>query len=40
VLKAVALQIVTLLNLLAWGQMALLSTPFLSWHGFWTSPAF
>lgn len=40
VLIAWALQVVTLINLPAWGQQALLSTPFLAWHGFWTQPAF
>ena len=40
VLIAWLLQIVTLINLPAWGQQALLSTPFLAWHGFWTQPAF
>jgi ABC-2 type transport system permease protein len=39
-LIAVALQIVTLISLPAWGQMALLSTPFMAWHGFWAQPAF
>lgn len=34
------LQIVTLLSLPAWTQMALLSTPFQAWHGFWEAPAF
>ena len=37
---ALALQVVTLISLPAWGQMALLSTPFLAWHGFWAQPAF
>ena len=36
----VVLQVVTLLSLPAWAQMALLSTPFLAWHGFWVQPAF
>ncbi len=40
VLIAWVLQIVTLVNLPEWAQQALLSTPFLAWHGFWTSPAF
>ena len=40
VLIALLLQIVTLINLPAWGQMSLLSTPFVTWHGFWTQPAF
>ena len=40
VLIALLLQIVTLVNLPASGQMALLSTPFTTWHGFWTQPAF
>jgi ABC-2 type transport system permease protein len=40
VLTAGALQIVTLLNLPVWDQLALLSTPFGSWHGFWADPAF
>jgi ABC-2 type transport system permease protein len=34
------LQVVTLLSLPAWAQLALLSTPFQAWHGFWTLPAF
>jgi ABC-2 type transport system permease protein len=34
------LQIVTLLSLPAWAQLALLSTPFQAWHGFWETPAF
>ena len=34
------LQVVTLLSLPAWVQLALLSTPFQAWHGFWTQPAF
>ena len=34
------LQVVTLLSLPAWTQMALLSTPFQAWHGFWAQPAF
>jgi ABC-2 type transport system permease protein len=34
------LQVVTLLSLPAWAQMALLSTPFQAWHGFWAQPAF
>jgi ABC-2 type transport system permease protein len=40
VLIALLLQVVTLINLPAWGQTALLSTPFVAWHGFWTQPAF
>ncbi len=40
VLIALLFQIVTLINLPAWGQTALLSTPFMAWHGFWTQPAF
>jgi ABC-2 type transport system permease protein len=40
VLIALLFQIVTLINLPTWGQAALLSTPFLAWHGFWTQPAF
>jgi ABC-type Na+ transport system ATPase subunit NatA len=39
-LIALVLQIVTLISLPAWGQMALLSTPFTAWHGFWVHPAF
>lgn len=39
-LIALVLQIVTLISLPAWGQMALLSTPFMAWHGFWVQPAF
>lgn len=34
------LQVVTLVSLPAWTQMALLSTPFVAWHGFWEQPAF
>jgi len=34
------LQVVTLLSLPAWVQLALLSTPFQAWHGFWAQPAF
>ena len=34
------LQVVTLLSLPAWAQLALLSTPFQAWHGFWAQPAF
>ena len=37
---AVLFQIVTLANMPEWGQQALLSTPFMAWHGFWTAPAF
>lgn len=40
VLIALLFQIVTLINLPAWGQTALLSTPFMAWHGFWTQPVF
>ncbi len=40
VLIAWVLQVVTLIDLPASGQMALLSTPFVAWHGFWTQPAF
>jgi ABC-2 type transport system permease protein len=40
VLLALVFQVVTLVNLPAWGQQALLSTPFLNWHGFWAQPAF
>jgi ABC-2 type transport system permease protein len=36
----VVLQVVTLLSLPAWAQLALLSTPFQAWHGFWAQPAF
>ncbi len=39
-LIALVLQVVTLISLPAWAQMALLSTPFLAWHGFWVQPAF
>jgi ABC-2 type transport system permease protein len=39
-LIALLLQIVTLVSLPAWGQMALLSTPFMAWHGFWAQPVF
>jgi ABC-2 type transport system permease protein len=34
------LQVVTLVSLPAWAQMALISTPFQAWHGFWAQPAF
>jgi ABC-2 type transport system permease protein len=34
------LQVVALLSLPAWVQLALLSTPFQAWHGFWAQPAF
>jgi ABC-2 type transport system permease protein len=34
------LQVVTLISLPAWAQVALISTPFQAWHGFWTQPAF
>jgi ABC-2 type transport system permease protein len=40
VLIAIVLQVVTLVNLPAWGQMVLPSTPFMAWHGFWTQPTF
>ncbi len=35
-----ALQVITLISLPAWVQLALISTPFQAWHGFWTQPAF
>jgi len=34
------LQVVTLIDLPGWLQVALPSTPFLAWHGFWEQPAF
>lgn len=34
------LQVVTLISLPAWAQVALISTPFQAWHGFWAQPAF
>ena len=34
------LQVVTLISLPAWAQLALISTPFQAWHGFWAQPAF
>jgi ABC-2 type transport system permease protein len=37
---AVLFQIVTLANLPAWAQQALLSTPFTAWHGFWGAPPY
>jgi ABC-2 type transport system permease protein len=40
VLIALVLQVVTLMSLPEWAQAALLSTPFLAWHGFWAQPAF
>jgi len=40
VVIAVLFQIVTLASMPEWGQQVLLSTPFMAWHGFWTSPAF
>jgi ABC-2 type transport system permease protein len=40
VLLALVFQVVTLTNLPEWGQAALLSTPFMAWHGFWAQPAF
>ena len=40
VVIGVAFQIVTLANMPQWGQQALLSTPFMAWHGFWGAPAF
>jgi ABC-2 type transport system permease protein len=35
-----ALQVITLASLPAWVQLALISTPFQAWHGFWAQPAF
>jgi ABC-2 type transport system permease protein len=40
VVIAVLMQIVSFINLPTSGQMALLSTPFQAWHGFWADPAF
>jgi ABC-2 type transport system permease protein len=40
VVLTLAFQVVTLVALPAWGQQALLSTPFLAWHGFWEQPAY
>jgi ABC-2 type transport system permease protein len=40
VLIAVLFQIVTLANMPAWAQQALLSTPFMAWHGFWGAPPY
>ncbi len=40
VLIGVLFQIVTLVNMPQWGQQALLSTPFMAWHGFWGAPAY
>jgi ABC-2 type transport system permease protein len=40
VLLALVFQVVTLISLPAWGQLALLSTPFMTWHGFWVQPPF
>jgi ABC-2 type transport system permease protein len=40
VVIAVLFQLVTLANMPQWGQQALLSTPFMAWHGFWAAPAF
>lgn len=40
VLIGVLFQIVTLVNMPQWGQQALLSTPFMAWHGFWAAPAY
>jgi ABC-2 type transport system permease protein len=40
VVLGVLMEIVSLLNLPTSGQMALLSTPFNAWHGFWADPAF
>jgi ABC-2 type transport system permease protein len=40
VLLALVFQVVTLVSLPEWGQAALLSTPFMSWHGFWVQPVF
>ncbi len=37
---AAFLSVVSRNSVPAWGQMALLSTPFLAWHGFWAQPAF
>ena len=34
------LQVVTLISLPAWAQLALISTPFQAWHGFWAQPGF
>jgi ABC-2 type transport system permease protein len=35
-----ALQVIALISLPAWVQLALISAPFQAWHGFWTQPAF
>jgi ABC-2 type transport system permease protein len=40
VAAGVLFQIITQVNLPEWTQQALLSTPFMAWHGFWTAPAF
>lgn len=40
VVIAVLFQIVTLANMPAWAQQALLSTPFMAWHGFWGAPPY
>ena len=40
VLIGLVLQVVTLMSLPEWLQLALLCTPFLAWHGFWAQPAF
>jgi ABC-2 type transport system permease protein len=40
VVIAVLFQIVTLANMPAWAQQALLSTPFMAWHGFWGDPPY
>jgi ABC-2 type transport system permease protein len=37
---AVVMEIASLVNLPTLGQMALLSTPFQAWHGFWADPGF
>ena len=40
VLIAVLFQIVTLASMPAWAQRALLSAPFMAWHGFWGDPPY
>jgi ABC-2 type transport system permease protein len=40
VLLALVFQVVALVNMPEWTQMALLTTPLLAWHGFWAQPAF
>jgi len=40
VLIAVLFQVVTLASMPAWAQQALLSTPFMAWHGFWGDPPY